>query len=238
MYNIAICDDEKFFSNNIEKRVTEYCKEKMLPFQVISYTNSKFLLEDIEGGIKYDIFLLDIEMPNLNGLELAMRIREYLMNSVIIFITSHQEYMEKSFELYVLRYVSKANIDTKLVLALDAAVALLSSKTDAYYVYSTAKSVNRIYYNDVRFIYKNSKNTVFRLVKGEIKERKTLEQIYSLVNEYGFIYINRGNIVNLVHIKEIVGRELIITGGDILPISDTYYLETKNRISKYWRQQL
>lgn len=238
MYSFAICDDEKFFVNKLEDKVTEFCKQKMLPFQVRSYNNSKFLLEDIEGGMIYDIFLLDIEMPSLDGLELAMEIRKYYTDAVIIFITSHQEYMEKSFELYVLRYVSKANIGTKLELALDAAVTLLSSKTDTYYVYETAKSISRIYYKDVRFIYKNSKNTVFRLIKGEIRERKTLEQIYAIVKDYGFIYVNRGNIVNIVHIEEIVGREVIITGGDILPISDTYFSETKNKICNYWRKQL
>ncbi len=84
------------------------------------------LLYDItKDGFYFDLILLDIEMPESTGMKIAEKIKPYLPNVKIIFITSHIEYAIDAFELSIFRYVPKDDIDKRLLPAILDAVKLL-----------------------------------------------------------------------------------------------------------------
>ncbi|MBP1543632.1 MAG: response regulator, partial [Oscillospiraceae bacterium] len=92
MLRIAVCDDEKRLAEEnkavLEKALAEIC----VSAEINVYTDSRNLLYDItEDGFHYDLLLSDIEMPELSGMELAGKIKPFLPDIRIIFITSHIE---------------------------------------------------------------------------------------------------------------------------------------------------
>ena len=84
MLQIAICDDETLLLDEI-KEITEGCMRQQQTFSILStYTNGKDLFYDIQDGKRFDLLLLDIEMPGLSGMELAKRVHELLPDALMI----------------------------------------------------------------------------------------------------------------------------------------------------------
>ena len=102
MIRIAICDDEQSMVRQNEEIVRNSLQACGIGYEIITYSQSTNLLCDIiEDKFFYDLILLDIEMPEISGMELAGRIKEALPNVKIIFITSHVEYAIDAYELSI-----------------------------------------------------------------------------------------------------------------------------------------
>jgi DNA-binding LytR/AlgR family response regulator len=105
MYKIAICDDNKQaleIAGSMVGKVLEEAGEK--GFLINCYSSGKLLLEDKDD---YHIFILDIKMPDMDGLTLAKEIRQDNPLSVILFLTNYEAYMKESFYVEPFRYLSK-----------------------------------------------------------------------------------------------------------------------------------
>ena len=100
MVKIAICDDEEKSVALHKKIVRECLQSEGIGCEITTYTLSQNLLYDItDDGFFYDLILLDIEMPGISGMEMPQKIKTFLPNVRIIFVTSHTEYAIDAFEL-------------------------------------------------------------------------------------------------------------------------------------------
>lgn len=134
MLRIAVCDDEKTMVQSNTATLEAALKELGITGEITTYTNSRNLLYDItEDGFHYDLLLSDIEMPELSGMELAEKIKPFLPDIRIIFITSHIEYAIDAFELSIFRYVPKSDIAKRLPTAIKDAVSLINLEADKSY---------------------------------------------------------------------------------------------------------
>ena len=85
MIKIAVCDDDLNDISLIKNELDKYAKLCHEEFEISEFSNPEMLLYELEDGIIADIFILDVSMPNINGFELADRIRKFTETSVIIF---------------------------------------------------------------------------------------------------------------------------------------------------------
>ena len=123
MIRIAVCDDEPCFTQQISHVITNHARDISPSPETVLYTSSGQLLYDVEEGAHFDLLLLDIEMPEKDGMSLAASLRRHLPLSLIIFITSHTQYAVKAYELSVFRYIPKSEMETCLPLGLNRASA-------------------------------------------------------------------------------------------------------------------
>lgn len=101
-YRVMIVDDEKEMRMLLKKAV-----EKVDGFEVIKEVDNGWrALMEIESSHPHVVFL-DVEMPELDGVECAKRILQINPDTVIIFATGHNEYMPEAFELYAFDYLTK-----------------------------------------------------------------------------------------------------------------------------------
>ena len=76
MVNIAVLDDEAIYIDHI-KEITDTCMQQMnLEYRIRVYDEGQDVLDDLENNIYYDIYLLDVRLPDINGLEVAKMLRE------------------------------------------------------------------------------------------------------------------------------------------------------------------
>lgn len=235
MLRIAICDDD----NNAvaeNKKTAEACLTRSgSAGEITAYTNSDNLLYDIaEDDFFFDLILLDIEMPGKSGMEIAERIKPYLPNVKIIFITSHIEYAIDAFELSIFRYVPKSDIDKRLTSAIQDAIKLIKLEDGKAYTIQTSSRLEKIPYKDIYYIERDGKNASITTAEGASKVRKSLQQVYSELNSEEFIYIDRGCIVNMIHIMQIRDGMAVLKNGVSLPISRAHLQEVKVKINNYW----
>lgn len=210
-------------------------------YETAIYTKSSNLLFDItDDRFFYDLILLDIEMPDITGMEISERIKPYLPNVRIIFVTSHIEYAIDAFELSIFRYVPKNNLDNRLVSAVVDAAKLIELETGREYIIQAAKRMEKIPYKDIFYIQRDSgKNSMIVSGTGTSKVRKSLQQVFeelntSDLNTPEFIFIDRGCIVNIIQIMKISGGMAYLKNGEKLPISRSHLQKVKQQVNKFW----
>lgn len=235
MLHIAVCDDEKAVAQK-HKSIAEKCLAECGSIGKISvYTGSNNLLWDItEDGFFFDLILLDIEMPESTGMEIAKKIKPYLPNVKIIFITSHIEYAIDAFELSIFRYVPKNDTEKRLFPAIRDAVKLIELEAGKAYTIKTGSRFEKIPYKEIYYIERDGKNASITASGGVSRVRKSLGQVYEELGAEEFIYIDRGCIVNLIHIMQVKEKMAVLDNGISLPISRSHLQEVKEQINSYW----
>lgn len=235
MLRIAVCDDDDR-AVEAHKKIAENCLRQNGSIGEISiYNSSDNLLYDItEDRFFYDLVLLDIEMPGNSGMEIAEKIKPFLPNIKIIFITSHIEYAIDAFELSIFRYVPKNDLNKRLPAAILDAVRLIELEDGKVYTIRTNSRLEKIPCKEIYYIERDGKNASIISDSGISKVRKSLQQVYEELNAEEFIYIDRGYIVNMIHIMQVKNGMVLLKNGMSLPISRSHLPEVKEQINNYW----
>ncbi len=235
MLRIAVCDDEKAIAENNRAVLEAVLKKMGVMGEITVYTDSNNLLCDIaDDDFHYDLLLSDIEMPNISGMELAEKIKPFLPEIRIIFITSHIEYAIDAFELSVFRYVPKSDIEKRLPTAIRDAVALINIEEDKSYTIQAKGRFEKIPIKSILFIERDGKNSAINTTDGVSKVRKSLQAVFDEINSEEFIFIDRGYIVNLIHIMQIKNNTAVLKDGTVLPVSRSHLQTVKEQINNYW----
>lgn len=236
MVRIAICDDEKEAVVQHEDIVKNSLQSCGIGYEIVTYTQSSNLLFDItDDSFFYDLILLDIEMPEISGMELSEQIKPCLPNVKIIFITSHIEYAVDAFELSIFRYVPKHDLTKRLVSAVIDAAKLIELEAGREYIIQAAGRMEKIPYKDIFYIQRDGgKNVVICSLLGMSKVRKSLQQVFAELQTQEFIFIDRGCIVNIIQIMKISDNMAYLKNGETLPISRSHLQEVKKQINRFW----
>ncbi len=106
--NIAICDDDNTMTSFLSSTILQYQVANNTDFQVDIFQNGKDLLERFQKPGDYHVVLLDIEMPVLNGIQVADVIKNMRdRNVLIIFISNYPKYMQDSFSVHPYHFLQK-----------------------------------------------------------------------------------------------------------------------------------
>lgn len=239
MLYVAICDDDKEILKNLKEQVDDFLKKNNRLAEVTTYTQSEMLFYDIQEQKHFDLILSDIEMPKMNGMELAGYIKSYLPQVFIIFITSHLKYAIDAYELSIFRYIPKNMIMERLKPALQDVFSMIDLQASDFYKIETPSRVEKIPYKNILYIQREGKNAIIVQSDGAIsKVRKSLSQVFDELVQEDFIYIERGTIVNLMHVMSVNDRTIKLTNGICLYPSHVKLEEIKCKLSKFWREHL
>lgn len=235
MLRIAVCDDETAMTDRNKAVLEATLKELCIAGEITTYNDSRNLLYDItEDNFHYDLLLSDIEMPDISGMELAEKIKPFLPDIRIIFITSHIEYAIDAFELSIFRYVPKSDIEKRLPSAIKDAVSLINLEANKSYTIQVKGRFEKIPFRDILYIERDGKNAAINITDGVSKVRKSLQTVFDELNSEEFIFIDRGYIVNLIHIMQIKNSTAVLKNGTVLPISRSHLQTVKEQINNYW----
>lgn len=235
MIQIAICDDNAQELHSLKEKVTSYLRNTHIVATVKIYDHSRMLKYDIEDNMYFDLVLSDIQMPYMNGMELAKYIKTYLPETLVIFITSHAKYAVDAFALSIFRYILKDSIDSKLTYALADAIQTIQLHANEYYIIQTSNRMEKIPYSKILYIQKDGKNAVLVLSNGnKTKVRKSLIQVFNELHSREFAYIDRGTIVNLNHIISIEGQFVELKTNTRLVTSHAKLEPLKQQLNLFW----
>ena len=235
MFNVAVCDDSKYDIDKIKKALNMFSIQKHIEFNISEFSNPEMLMYEIEDGKIADIFILDVEMPNMDGFELADKIRERTETSIIIFLTSHDEMASMGYKSKALRYVIKLNLEKDIEEALDSAVAEISKVDDKTITLHHYNDYWRIPFKDIICVARISRQLVIttRLL-GEITDNRGIKEFFDMLEDNRFLFIDRSCFVNIDYISQINGYSLKLTNGQVLPISRRSLQNVKQTLLEQW----
>lgn len=236
MIRIAILDDSDKDRTFIMNITNTYFKRKGIQIEIYMFSKAEILLIELKEKEYYDIFMLDIELPEQSGILVAKETRKYLPESFVIFISNYEEYALEGYKVRAFRYITKdmQRLENLLEEALDCIVPIIEQKNEKEYLYIAGSSFGKILYRNIYYIVKDHKYIIIYYRGGVIKERKTLQEVYQELDAEEFFYIDKGCIVNVCHVCSCDREKVYLTGGTELHISRSKYEMVREKVLTYW----
>lgn len=229
LIRIALVDDDAEFHALFSKNIRHFFHKNNILHELRLYSSPETLRYDLKEGRKSDLYFLDMEMPLRNGFELAKLVRLESPASMLVFLTSHLEYAVDGYELQAFGCISKNLLDEEIDAILERFLAEMHKLAGMAYLIDTGTRFERVEYEDIVYMYKDKKNTVFILTDRQIAIRKSLREIFDELDTDCFMYIERGYVVNMEHIIRLADKELELGNGTTLPIGRTYIKKVKRQ---------
>ena len=211
---IAICDDDLNFIKTIKEHLSFYSGEHNADFEIHTFTNSQNL---INSNIKFNIAILDVEMPDLNGLQTAERIRQIDKSVIISFLTNYAEFAVHGYDVGAFRYILKNQPDYVYTKQLNSIVDECKQRFKTFSF--TNKNISfKFRLADIIYFEGHKRKVSLFTITGELEYGGDFTEICSELIKYNFILINRGLLVNLEQIQNISKSDIILSNGRKIPI--------------------
>lgn len=238
MITIALLDDELTFLKSSDAILSSALLDLRtcdFEYKILTFQNSKDLLE-LTKTTFIDILVLDIHMPEPNGLSVAEHFHIESPDTKIIFLSNYEQYVFYSLRFAPFRFVRKSKIESELPEAVVSAISLLTSQNDFLDV-SNPKSQQKVPFSKIVYIEKvKGKNYLEVHCTNElITFRQNISSIEKQLNKYTFTKINQSTLVNMRYIHQIKGDSLFLHSGDILKISRRSVDQVKDDYFGYMR---
>ncbi len=236
MLNFAIYDEVQELAH-ISNSLAKYKEIRQVSLQFSLFSSSTELLETLQKRC-FDILLLDILLPGINGIEIARTIREYDQNIKIIFITSSTEYAVDSYSVNAYYYLLKPLSEAKLFPILDRLFAEVPQKGPSLLITTSTGSL-RIIFHKLEYLEVMNKKLYFHHIDGKIKELYGSLSDYEgkLLERREFVKTHRSYIVNMENIQELNSGMIKTISGQIIPISRLLYPQVKEVYMNYVFQE-
>ncbi|MBE5943669.1 MAG: response regulator transcription factor [Lachnospiraceae bacterium] len=218
MIKIAICDDDLKQQLNIKGLVENVFIREEQTYEIIEYTSGEKLVTDMPEA-RYDIVLLDIDMPTMDGIEVANKIDEIWKDVNVVFVTNRSDLVFEALSCNPYRFIRKEYMEEGIDEAMSSLITKISNET---YVVSFGDKKEHYSFkiNDLVYIESKKHYVYFRLDdEEEYKIRDRLANYEKKLADYGFIKIHGSILVNVRKIRKISSVEVVLVNGEKLPIS-------------------
>lgn len=215
MIKIAICDDEKFFIDELYTQIKNFFLDKRIEFQVSEYTSGKLL---IDRARNYDLIFLDVQMDDQNGFKTAEMLRNNGFSGCLIFVTIMKGDVYKAFEYEAFDYLVKPLSKTVFYHTMERFLRTLKSSGKQLII--TRKNEQHIInLSDVLYCEVINRKISLHLSDGNIIEY--YGKISELEQRLGedFFKSHRSYLINLKYITGYNSNEITLGSGEKLPLS-------------------
>ncbi len=216
MIRIAIVDDEEEYRLQEKGFIEEYAKQSGEQFDIKTFPNGLDFISDYKPV--YDIVFLDIEMPLMDGMTAARKLRAIDDKVCIIFITKMSKYAVEGYEVDAIDFVVKPILYFNYVDKLKRAISYVKSHKEEEIVIKSDKNYFRIALSQIFYVIKDKNYLIYVTALGKFRERGTIEGVQKKLCKHDFSLCNSGCIVNLRLIQKVVSNSIFINGEE-LPLS-------------------
>ncbi|MBQ1954851.1 MAG: response regulator transcription factor [Clostridia bacterium] len=223
---IAVCDDSAADRKYMLDLVSRWASDNSHSVSLREFSSAESFLFSWEEDKTIDILLLDIEMAETDGVELARTLRRDGAEMQIIFTTGYSEYILDGYEVAALHYLLKPVREEKIFPVLDRALNVIE-KNDRFLTLETPESTLRLAFKDIFRLEVRANYVTVHSVRGEVTVKRTLSEIEALLDER-FFRVGRSHIINLNSIIKVTKTEVYLSSGDSVPLSRGVY-EPLNR---------
>lgn len=235
MLRIAVCEDEAFQTQLLVKYINEWAAINELSMHVECYENASSFLFQWEDKPSVDVLLLDIEMPGpMNGMELAKTLRSQKDNVQIIFVTGVTDFVCEGYSVDAVSYIIKPVKKEKLFECLDKAHERCT-REGRYIIVEEPGMVRKVSIRDICYIESTGHDTSICTIDGSFRCKKNIGDMEEELKEESFIKIHRSYLVNVERIQRITKKEVVVDGGQAIPIARGKWESVNLACLKFYR---
>ena len=220
MIRIAFCDDEPAWLARTQDMLTAFADtHPEYPIQLVSFQSGEELLHDVFLNGNYDIYLLDVVMPQLSGIDTGIRLRKYDEVGKIIYLTTSPDFAVDSYIASAFYYLLKPVSAEKLGEVLVRACAEISRRRERCIKVKTASGLVLLPFDDICFVELKRKSLHFYTSENATLESTSVRESFSacvsqLLEDSRFLLAGPGHCINLFYVKS-VERDSLLFKNDI-----------------------
>lgn len=230
---IAVCDDDAQVLLVVSALLTSYQAQRQTEISYESFGNVIDFLTSMEYE-DFDLVLLDVLMPELNGIEAAREIRQKNEHIKIVFLTSSPEYAVESYSVQAANYLLKPATEERLFPILDSIADMLRKPEDALTIKAQG-TLFRLPYRKIEYIEVMAKTIYFHLTDGSFREVHGSLSSYepALLSRPNFYKVHRSYLVNLSWVAEVRQKELLTDSGKSVPIARSLCRQVRTAYTEF-----
>lgn len=213
MYHIAIVEDEASFAAQLQEYLKKYQDENDIRFKVSVFGDGEEILKDYQP--LYDIILLDIEMPKVNGMNAAEQIREQDTDVTLMFITNMATYAIRGYEVGALDFVMKPINYYTFSMKLTRVLKRTKQKAQQEILLTLPDGVKKLNVQQIYYIEVQNRMLSYHTDEGVFEMRGTMQSVEQMFAPYAFAKCNHWYIVNLKHVSEVRKTTATVAGHEL-----------------------
>ncbi|CAM2891371.1 LytR/AlgR family response regulator transcription factor [Erysipelothrix tonsillarum] len=230
MIRIVLCDDDDVVIEKYRYLIKRYAMSRGLEVEIETFARGEDLIFELTDHYdEPDIIFLDIFMDELNGVEVAKRIREMGYTSQIIFLTTSSDFVFDAFDVRSFNYLIKQDTDdTRFKEVLGQAITQIEKRSGDFFDCTFGAESRRIPYKDISHfeIYRRVMRVHFN--KDEYFDfYETMDHLATRLSDRNFVRIHRSYLVNLNHIVLFKNQTIRLENDVELPIGKAYQGDVK-----------
>ena len=226
--NVAIIEDERCAMEGLKECLETYAKAKQIECRVFWWENPIDFIE--KYAFEFDLVLLDIELPDMNGMDVAGKLREKDGDVPLVFVTNMAQYAIRGYEVDADDFIVKPVSYFDFAMKMDRIMRRLRGKKESRIVASNDGVTKLIPISDIRYVEVIKHKVAYHTIDGEVFEvRSTLKKAEQQLPSDSFARCNNYCLVNLQYVYSVKGYNLLLSRGRGLSEYDTLAISRPRR---------
>lgn len=216
MIRVAIVEDDENYISTLKEYIARFTREKEISIRTEVFRNGEKLLFQYDS--RFDIILMDIEMPQMDGMTAAKKIREQDKEVIIIFITNMAQYAIQGYQVRARSYILKPVNYIGFEFEFSEAIGTLSKKKENSFLVQGEEGMCRVRVGEIYYIESQKHRLILHTGNGILQTRESMKNMEERLQKFHFARCNVSYLVNLAHVSGIEA-DMAIVGGEYVPIS-------------------
>lgn len=234
MIKIAVCDDDLKFVGAIQEYLEQLAKEEHFELEIECFLSGNELIREYEKEVLFDLIYLDIEMNGADGIETAKRIRQKDYHVLIVYISSHEEYLRQLFEAEPFRFLSKPVEYQAFRAVFRQAAERIFEQQSNYFHFKTGKTMVKIPCKDILYFESAGRKVIVHTIQHSYEYYNKLNEIEESLKDMRFVRIHKAYLVNIDNVEAFQYERVAMSDGTILSISQKNRPRIRSEFWKYY----
>ena len=214
MIKIAIVEDSEGDAKTLSDYCRRYADEKGKQFDLELFDNGFDFVTS--NNLDYDIIMLDIKMPYMNGMQTAQKIREANENVCIIFVTNMQQYAIHGYDVNATDFIVRPVKYNMFSFTFDRVMSILKRNRGQTIVIKTNRMLKYMKLSDILYIESQQHKLIYHTVEGDFEAWGPLKEVREIIKSRDFALCNSGCFVNLRYVEEVDNSSVTIMGTKLV----------------------
>ena len=237
MIKTILLEDEREAMATLKGFIEKFSTESGQIIDTVCFFDAVEMLESYSPG-QADIVFLDIQMPGIDGLRVAKKIREMDNEVMIIFVTNLAQYAVEGYAVQAYDFILKPVRYTGFKMKMTRICNSLEYKRDDYsFCIASKDGMRRIFASDVSYMEVINHDVIIHTATGDVKTRSTLSRFAKELESKHFVLCNSCYLVNLKHVRSIKG-EYVVVGKEELRISQPKRKDFLQEVASYFGESV
>lgn len=232
-FQIAVCDDDETDREQIERMTQEACLLEQINAKIVCFASAETLLNTCRKSTDFDLLLLDVMMPERDGIALAKLLRENGKENAIVFISGNREKALQGYEVNASRYLAKPLRLEKLQEAVRFCYENRRQRSEL--LLPAEDGIRTVKPEEIYYIEIVGRRSRIRQEKSVWNAKISMDSLEEALDGCGFVRCHKSYLVNCGYVKSFRSSSMELMDGSVIPVSKYRIREVRKQFFEYYK---